>query len=411
MGHNSTPSVFLIFRSIFLKILILMKNKSIHITLLFWLMFSTNWLIAQCELLFIKAPDSICVGSAELILQTSKVKETNTQYVWQLPNNDSMVTTDSFLIIKKPKAIHAGKYFVSAKVGACRSNTIGPFSVAILGSPTLSDTAKRVTVCGLNETIISSKFKTSNTIKGKWEGSEGVSILNQNSDITILKNLKVGLNTLIWVVSTAACRNFARDTFWVNVEETPRMESANVALDARNASVTIPLGTLSGSNIDLITEVEIKIERFPTNGIITQKGKILRYNRKGNFSGQDNFSIRVCSKKCKNFCSPPIAFQVSVDFDEQYPNVTIPQILSAQQVGGKGLSIEKIENYPKNELQILNRWGVVLEKFENYSKSNPWDGGQLASGAYYYLFQAKEDNNMPPKTNFKAITGIFYIID
>jgi CHU_C Type IX secretion signal domain len=388
-----------------------MKNKSIHITLLFVLMLSTHRLIAQCELLYIKAPDSICIGSSELVLQTSKAREANTQYVWRLPNKDSVVTTDSFLVIKNPKAIHAGKYFVSAKNGACQSNVIGPFSVAILGTPNLADTAKKITICGLNETVISSKFKTSNTIKGKWQGSEGVSILNENSDATILKNLKVGLNTLIWVVSTAACRNFARDTFFVNVEEPPRMESSNVALDARNASVTIPLGTLRGSNIDLITEVEIKKDKDPKNGTITQKDKVLRYTRNGNFSGQDNFSIIVCSKKCKNFCSPPITFQVSVDFDEQYPNVTIPQILSAQQVGGKGFSIEKIENYPKNELKILNRWGAVLEKFENYTKSNPWDGGQLATGAYYYLFQAKEDNNTPPKTNFKAITGIFYIID
>lgn len=392
-----------------------MNSKFIHIALLFCLVVSAIGVKAQCpsppaDLLFINAPANICVGSAELVLRTSKAKEANSTYIWQMPTKDT-TTTDSVLVIKNPNATHSGSYLVTAIRQGCRSNPIGPLTVNMLGAPTLSDTAKKITVCGLTDTTISSKYKTINGITGIWSDTEGVEVVNKTSETTQVKNLKAGANTLIWTVSTAACRSFARDTFIVTVEVKPQMDADTVLIDGKNASLAIPLGKVSGSNINLLDEIDIQFKLpLPMHGTMTKIGKVIKYNRKDNFRGQDNFSIAVCSKKCKNLCSNDIKFTIKIDFDEQYPNVTLTGVLSAQQAGGKKMTIDNVESYPQNELQILNRWGNVLNTITDFNNNNKnWDGRDkndepLSAGAYYYIFKAKKDN-------LKPIAGIFYIID
>jgi gliding motility-associated-like protein len=375
-------------------------------------------ILAQCpsDLLFIKAPESICSNSKELVLRTSKAKESTAQYIWRLPNGDSTITTDSVLIIKKPQPIHSGKYSVLTRIGTCFSTPVGALEVTILGLPTLTpEPVKQIKLCGTKDTTLTSKLKLSNGVKGEWLAAEGVEVMQPNAEKTAIKNLSVGENLLIWTLSTDKCLNFARDSFKLNVEIAPRMVSQGFVLDARDATLTVPLGTISGSNIDLINEIEIKIGKEPkSSGIITPDGKNLKYTRKIGFRGTDQFSIVVCNKRCLNLCSSPAIFQVAVDFNEQYPNITVPKLLSKS--SSKGLVIENVDNYPENELLILDRWGGIVEKIPNYSTiGNAWDGTQsgkpLPSGAYYVVFYAKRDTNAPPKTDFKPVSSIIYIIE
>jgi gliding motility-associated-like protein len=379
--------------------------------------------MAQCppalplsELLFIKAPDTICAGSKELVLKTSKVKDNNVKYIWYLPNGkDSIITPDSILTIEKPSAKHSGNYFVATTNGICKSSAIGPFTVNILGAPTFTDTMKKIQLCGINEKEFSSKFKTSATVTGKWFANEGVQIANEKSETSLFKNLTIGENTLIWVVSTKICPSFYKDTFKVTVEAIPRMEADTRTIDARNSSLLIPLGSVNGSNINSIEDLDLKIDTNRVRGKVTLNKTILKYTRKEGFEGEDKFRIVVCNKKCKTLCSAATEFTIKVEYNEQYPNITVPKIFSPQQAGTQGLMIERVEKYPDNEFKILDRWGGVVETIDNYSPSKTWDGTHkgkvLTSGAYYYFFYAKKDNSTPPKENLKPIAGIFYILN
>ena len=58
-----------------------------------------------------------------------------------------------------------------------------------------------------------------------------------------------------------------------------------------------------------------------------------------------------------------------------------------------------IEQYPKSELVIYNRWGVIVYETENY-KSN-WDGNNLPEGVYFYILNLKNGT--------KEIKGSIYI--
>jgi gliding motility-associated-like protein len=372
---------------------------------------------AQCsppsELLFIKTSDSICLGTKQLTLRTSKAKESGTKYKWTRPKGDT-ITNDTFLIINNPIALRdSGNYFVAASNGTCASNSIGPLKITLLGAPTASDTVKKLQTCGVNEKILNSKFKTSATVKGKWLDTEGVVFTDKNKEETLARNLKIGKNILVWDVSTDFCKSFFRDTFIVTVEAIPRLNAETLTLDARNNSLSVPLGSISGSNINQIEDVILKIlpqTAQATNGTVSQDGRKLKYERKGNFKGTDNFTIRVCNKRCMDLCSAPINFSIDVEYEEQYPNVTVPKVFNPIQ--SQGFIIENIKRYPVNELHILDRWGTRLELLEN---GKIWDGTHngkiLATGAYYYFFYAKQDSGMPPKQNLKPIAGIFYIVN
>ena len=58
-----------------------------------------------------------------------------------------------------------------------------------------------------------------------------------------------------------------------------------------------------------------------------------------------------------------------------------------------------IEQYPKSELIIYNRWGVIVYKTENY-KSN-WNGKNLPEGVYFYILNLKNGT--------KEIKGSIYL--
>ncbi|MGV3505300.1 MAG: ice-binding family protein [Adhaeribacter sp.] len=49
--------------------------------------------------------------------------------------------------------------------------------------------------------------------------------------------------------------------------------------------------------------------------------------------------------------------------------------------------ILNIQNYPDNDLVIINRWGNEVYRRKGYR--NQWDGGQLSAGTYFYVLKMK----------------------
>jgi gliding motility-associated-like protein len=57
-----------------------------------------------------------------------------------------------------------------------------------------------------------------------------------------------------------------------------------------------------------------------------------------------------------------------------------------------GFVIKNLDLYPENELVITNRWGQEVLSQKNYSNANPWNGGDLQDGVYFYKFTATLKN-------------------
>ena len=49
--------------------------------------------------------------------------------------------------------------------------------------------------------------------------------------------------------------------------------------------------------------------------------------------------------------------------------------------------IKNIDQYPDNEVVVLNRWGNEIYSMKNYA--NTWDGSNLSEGTYLYILKVK----------------------
>jgi gliding motility-associated-like protein len=49
--------------------------------------------------------------------------------------------------------------------------------------------------------------------------------------------------------------------------------------------------------------------------------------------------------------------------------------------------IANLQNYPDNEVVVLNRWGNEVYRKKAYA--NNWNGGQLNAGTYFYQLKVK----------------------
>ena len=62
--------------------------------------------------------------------------------------------------------------------------------------------------------------------------------------------------------------------------------------------------------------------------------------------------------------------------------------------------VENIQQFPKNNVKVYNRWGSKVFEATNYS--NNWDGvstkggsGELPAGAYMYIIELNEAGMTP----------------
>jgi gliding motility-associated-like protein len=78
------------------------------------------------------------------------------------------------------------------------------------------------------------------------------------------------------------------------------------------------------------------------------------------------------------------------------PNVITP---NADGINDQ-LVFKYLEFYPNNQLEIYDRWGVLIYQKESYS--NDWNGNQYADGTYYYVLTVRD--------NSKVYTGFFQLI-
>ena len=83
-----------------------------------------------------------------------------------------------------------------------------------------------------------------------------------------------------------------------------------------------------------------------------------------------------------------------------------PNAFSPNQDGVNEIwEIKNLENYPDNEVSVINRWGNEVYKKKNYRNSNGWNGQNLSPGTYYYVLRVKLCNDL-----YKTYKGFVMII-
>ena len=112
----------------------------------------------------------------------------------------------------------------------------------------------------------------------------------------------------------------------------------------------------------------------------------------------DNIEYNLCMKDHPGACKTA---KIKVEVIKDKP-LTIYNGVSADGDGHNDyFKIEGIEYYPKNNLKIFNRWGVLVYERDGYTNNEPFDGhsngratisadSKLPQGTYYYILEYED---------------------
>ena len=152
-----------------------------------------------------------------------------------------------------------------------------------------------------------------------------------------------------------------------------------------------------GNALEHLDKVKIEtLDNQNTNVRIEQNGNVVI--PQGAPAGEYTLKYNLCMKDHPTICAEA---KVKIVILEDKP-IVIHNGISANGDGvNDGFMIEHIEGYPKNNLKIFNRWGVLVYEKDGYTNSEPFDGhsngratisadSKLPQGTYYYILEYQD---------------------
>ena len=146
------------------------------------------------------------------------------------------------------------------------------------------------------------------------------------------------------------------------------------------------IDVLSNDNLQGYSDTELTILNTPNGMVEVQNDGTLLYTPNADFEGIDEFTYSVCSVECPGVCAEAIV-RITVISDK----IRVPDAFSPNDDNVNDLwVIPGIEDYPNNQLTVINRWGNVIHDAKPYT--NKWDGtnskgGKLPEGTYYFILR------------------------
>jgi gliding motility-associated-like protein len=129
------------------------------------------------------------------------------------------------------------------------------------------------------------------------------------------------------------------------------------------------------------------ITKQPIHGRVEVQSNLnVLYFPDNDFCGKDSFEYRICT-------DPETCDNAMVTIDVLCQGLIVHTGMSPNDDNiNDNFTIDGIEDYPKNELTIFNRWGnqVYFQKGYKNNWSGTWDGGLLPDGTYFYFLKDGE---------------------
>ncbi len=251
--------------------------------------------------------------------------------------------------------------------------------------------------CGNGDALISAESTASCT--GLWSSPDPELVFaDEISSTTVVMDLKVGENILVWTVDCGPC-GVDSDTLVITYEDEP-VAVPDVTTVAFNDTVSI---SVIGNDF-LPENYSIRIIESPLSGSITQTGDgVWLYTHEGSDDTPDSFTYEVCSDACPDKCS-----SATVGINVEAEDCTIPTIITPN---GDGINDEFVVEclfatgkYPNNSVIIFNQWGD--EVFRAMPYNNDWggtyNGEELPVGTYYYIVDFG-DGSTEPQAGFLVL--------
>lgn len=234
-----------------------------------------------------------------------------------------------------------------------------------------------------------------NAATGIWTSNTSAIIDDPTAANTFVSNLTMGNNLFIWTLSTTDCADYDADTVVINVETIP-IANDDIFEIPFGQSSTIDLDLVANDGVAIVSNWNIQILDQPSSGILaTPENGIVSYTRDNNFGGELLFSYLLCNDFCPDYCDTA---NVVLNVIEPGLLDSLVDIANTITPNGDGINdqfvinelVDAIDQFPQNELVIINRWGDIVYSAQPYN--NDWDGknesGQdLPQGTYYYVLR------------------------
>ncbi|MEM9885113.1 MAG: gliding motility-associated C-terminal domain-containing protein [Bacteroidota bacterium] len=235
---------------------------------------------------------------------------------------------------------------------------------------------------------------------GKWSSPNDKINFNSDTDpTTLICDLEIGENVLIWTADNGACGDASRDTVIVNYQPLALANSDTISVAF--AGIT-EVDVIANDNV-VSPSFTVTILDTPANGELEIVGEgVFEYRADSNFGGMDGFSYELCTAGCE--CSIAEVF-INVGGDVacgQIPSIITP---NNDNVNDEFIipCLSGDNKFPENELVIFNQWGDEVYRARDYQ--NDWRGTynseDLPDGTYYYVMNFGDGS--------RAVSGFFLL--
>ena len=230
--------------------------------------------------------------------------------------------------------------------------------------------------------------------------------MNEDGTITIAPNTPDGVYTYTYTICKKSPQTECKSAEAV-IKLLPALIANDDDFTANPINPLVKEGTAGnvldndryadGNALEHLDKVEITmLEGQESRANIEPNGNVVI--PQGAPAGEYTLKYNLCMKDHPTICAEA---KVKIVILEDKP-IVIHNGISANGDGvNDGFMIEHIEGYPKNNLKIFNRWGVLVYEKDGYTNSEPFDGhsngratisadSKLPQGTYYYILEYQD---------------------
>ena len=348
---------------------------------------------------FIQGEEVLCQGE-DLLLSTNVLTGLGLTYHWILPSGDTLVTNTANLLVENCEPTDAGDYYVFVEDAPCLFDQTGPFTLTVLGLPAGEriDAGRDTLICDTEFILQAAPITDGN---GTWTGPAGVKIATPNATNTLVTDLRNGINSFIWTVSTPGCGVIGTDT--LNVVVASGLQAADDFFTLEQANSEIFMDVLKNDGLAAHTAYTLRALSQPDFGTLLTLDHGFQYFENEGRRGTVTFVYELCytNGSCASSCDTATVTIVVLNLP-YLPEGFTPNDDNRNDVlavlgysGGGDISMK---------IMITNRWGDIVYEADNYLVEPPWDGHlsganqPLPEGTYYAWLEIMVDGVIYPQS-------------
>ncbi|MFK8008159.1 MAG: gliding motility-associated C-terminal domain-containing protein [Saprospiraceae bacterium] len=272
-------------------------------------------------------------------------------------------------------------YWVTETVDNCEGE-ISAFTVTVTANPVADAGQDMILDCITNETMLQGNGSVSNP-SISWTGPD------PNMDTQILDPIVTVSGTYELMITDDNCSS--TDEVVVSSLDEIFAFDDNVLLQDFNLT---EIDALVNDNLQGYSNVNLAILNTPNGAVEVQNDGTVLYTPNPNLAGVDEIQYEICAEECPDICAEA-TIQITIISE----TIEVPDAFSPNGDNKNDFwVIPGIENYPNNQLTVINRWGNAV--FEAAPYDNNWNGTNkkgkdLPEGTYYFILRLDVVNEAP----------------